>query len=145
MLPQDLRYALRALVRRPTFAAFAIVTLAIGIGASTALFSLADAALLRPPPFPAAGQIDELYLTSQASGHGVTRMRWSYGRYEMLRHLASSYSALAAYGPYEFNLSGSDAPERVAVAWIRGIRAEDRAAAPLSDEDERRRPGLHGR
>ena len=114
MLPQDLRYALRALVRRPTFAAFAIATLAIGIGASTALFSLADAALLRPPPFPAAGRIDELYLTSQAPGHGLTRMRWSYGRYEMLRHLASSYSALAAYGPYEFNLSGSDAPERVA-------------------------------
>ena len=113
MFSQDLRYALRALVRRPAFAAFAIATLAIGIGASTALFSIADAALLRPPPFPAADRLDELYLTSEAGGHGVTRMRWSYGRYEMLRRLASSYSEVAAYGPYELNLAGSDTPERV--------------------------------
>ncbi len=113
MLPQDLRYAIRALVRRPTFAAFAIATLAVGIGASTALFSVADAALLRPPPFPAADRLDELYLTSRAHGHGLTRMRWSYARYDMLRRFASSYSAIAAYGPYEFNLSGTDAPQRV--------------------------------
>lgn len=114
MFSQDLRYALRALVRRPAFAAFAVATLAIGIGASTALFSIADAALLRPPPFPAADRLDELYLTSEASGHGLWRTRWSYARYEMLRHLASSYASMAAYGPYEFNLAGGDAPERVA-------------------------------
>ncbi|HEX6808851.1 MAG TPA: ABC transporter permease [Gemmatimonadaceae bacterium] len=113
MLPQDLRYAIRALVRRPTFMGFAIATLAIGIGASTSLFSLADAALLRPPPFPAADRLDELYLTSRAHGRGLTRMRWSYRRYDMLRRFASSYSAIAAYGPYEFNLSGTDAPQRV--------------------------------
>ncbi len=113
MLSQDLRYALRALVRRPAFAAFAIATLATGIGASTALFSIADAALLRPPPFPAPDRLDELYLTRRAGGHGLTRMRWSYGRYEMLRRLATSYGSLAAYGPYEFNLAGRDAPERV--------------------------------
>lgn len=114
MLTNDVRYALRALARRPTFAAFAIVTLAIGIGASTALFSVADAALLRLPPFPAADRLDELYLTSQSTGRGIIRTRWSYDRYEMLRHLTSAYSAIAAYGPYEFNLAGSDAPERVA-------------------------------
>lgn len=114
MFSQDARYAFRALVRRPTFAVFAIGTLAIGIGASTALFSVADAALLRPPPFAASDRLDELYLTSRARGHGLARMRWSYARYEMLRRLASSYSGIAAYGPYEFNLAGSDAPERVA-------------------------------
>lgn len=114
MVPNDLRYALRALRRRPAFAAFAIATLAIGIGASTALFALADAALLRPPPFPGADRLDELYLTRQASGHGIVRTRWSYGRYDMLRRLTASYTDVAAYGPYEFNLVGDDAPERIA-------------------------------
>src|SRR5690348_3877648 len=40
-------------------------------------------------------------------------MRWSYGRYEMLRQIATSYTTIAAYGPYEFNLAGAEAPERV--------------------------------
>lgn len=141
MFPGDFRYALRGLARRPAFAAFAIGTLAIGIGASTALFSLADAALLRPPPFPAADRLDELYLTSRASGHGITRMRWSYGRYEMLHRLASSYSAMAAYGPYELNLAGSQAPERVAAEAVSASYFNTLGVAPhagrtfLSSED----------
>src|SRR5689334_20033767 len=48
---RDFRFAFRALLRRPTFAAAVILTLALGIGASTAVFSLFDAALLRPLPF----------------------------------------------------------------------------------------------
>ena len=148
MFSQDLPYVLRALVRRPVFAAFTIATLAIGIGASTALFSIADAALLRPPPFPAADRLDELYLTSRAAGHGLARMRWSYGRYEMLRQTATSYSSIAAYGPYEFNLAGAEAPERIraeavsatyfrtlgsnALAGRTFLPAEDSAGAPAA-------------
>lgn len=113
MRVDDLRYALRALARRPAFTAFAVATLAIGIGASTALFAMVDAALLRPPPFPSAQRLDELYLTSQSSAHGLERMRWSYPRYEMLRRLATSYADMAAYGPYEFNLAGRSTTERV--------------------------------
>src|SRR3954470_1103788 len=57
---QDLRYGVRSLVRQPSFAVTAILTLALGIGATTAIFSVVDAVLLRPLPYPESGRIVSL-------------------------------------------------------------------------------------
>jgi putative ABC transport system permease protein len=72
-LLQDLRYALRSLLRQPSFAVTAIVTLALGIGATTAIFSVVDAVLLRPLPYPDSGRIVALMnLWTQTGRRGST-------------------------------------------------------------------------
>ncbi len=65
---QDLRYALRQLARHPAFTAIAILTLALGIGANTAIFSAARAALYQPLPFEQEGRLVRIYLTAETGG-----------------------------------------------------------------------------
>src|ERR1051326_1874167 len=65
---KDIRYGLRSLARRPGFTALAIITLALGIGASTSIFSVVDAVLLRPLPYPHAEQIVQLREINEKGG-----------------------------------------------------------------------------
>lgn len=91
---QDLKYAVRQLRKSPGFAAVAILTLAIGIGANTAVFSVLHAVLLRPLPFPAPG---ELVWAGQRAEHG-TLFETSYLDYREIREASRSFSDLAAVG-----------------------------------------------
>ncbi len=91
-LRSTVRQALRAFRRNPTFTIVIVLTLAIGIGGSSAMFTLADATLLRPLPYPRSGELvvlDAVHRADRAS-NGFT-----LARYELLRDQAQSFAAVA--------------------------------------------------
>ncbi len=92
----DLKYALRMLIKAPTFAAIAVLTLALGIGANSAIFSVVDTVLLRPLPFKEPNQIVMAwarYVNDSEYGRGVH----SFPDYVDLRDQSQSFSGMAAY------------------------------------------------
>ena len=90
----DLRYAFRMLLKSPGFSIIAVLTLALGIGANSAIFSVIDTVLLRPLPFP---RPNELVMLWSAPNNGAGRENHSFPDYEDFRAQAKSFAALAAY------------------------------------------------
>jgi putative ABC transport system permease protein len=111
-LVQDLRYALRTLRRAPGFALVAVLVLAIGIGATTAMFSLVDTMLLRGLPYPQADRLVVLIGNVQRAG-GVERRGNSYPDHVDWRARATSFEDMAAYTTLIATLQGADEPERI--------------------------------
>jgi putative ABC transport system permease protein len=111
-LLQDLKYALRSLARSPAFTTAAILTLALGIGANTAIFSIVDGVLLRPAPIEDADRVMMVWETDQKSG--TKREPSSYPDFLDFQQRSKSFSSLAAFTPLTVNLTqpGSD-PDRV--------------------------------
>ena len=110
---QDLRYALRWLARNPGFAAVAILTLALGIGTVTTIFSILDAAVLRPLPYRDPDSLVKLSITHQEGNTPAEPFAWSYPKFESLRRHARSFEAVAAYSTADLNLTGVAEPERL--------------------------------
>jgi putative ABC transport system permease protein len=112
---QDLRYALRSLMRQPGFSAVAIFTLAIGIGANTAIYSVVDATLLRPLPFYDPDRLMKVSLIMPAMfGRPINdTMVWSYPKYQAFCGMQDVFQETALYGLWQGNLTGTDEPERV--------------------------------
>ena len=109
-----LRYLLRQLRRAPGFAFIVILTLALGIGATTVVFSIVDAVLLRPLPFPQADRLVELDSLENLPG-GATRLNdVSYPNFFDWREQAKSFQSMAAYKSNGYTIagSGSTAAER---------------------------------
>jgi putative ABC transport system permease protein len=99
---QDLRYGTRILMRKPSFTVIAVLTLALGIGANTAIFSVVNAVLLRPLPYPDAEQLVMIGADSQASNQqrpGVSVPEFADC------HQASSFEAVGAFDYGNLNLS----------------------------------------
>ena len=113
-LHQDLRYACRALNHSRAFAAAAVLTLALGIGANTAIFSVIDAVLLRPLPYPNPGKLVMVY-ERLADGGPESFSPADFLDYKRQGHF---FQHLAAYREYSFNLTGQDQPERVSGAIV---------------------------
>src|SRR5579863_1896121 len=110
---QDLRYALRAL-RRNTMLSFVILaSLGIGIGANSAIFSVVDALLLRPLPYPHADRLVAVWLHSP--GIGILRDWPSPGQYVDIQHENHSFDQMALAQSRTFILTGGEQPERVDV------------------------------
>src|SRR5262245_5543913 len=109
----DLRYSLRSLLRMRGIAALAIVTLALGIGATTTMFSAAYAALLRPLPFAEPDRLVLIFTTRTSPREGFVRSRWSRPLVQTPTESVTSYEAMATFTPSLVTLSGgSGDPEQ---------------------------------
>src|SRR4051794_34346060 len=105
----DLRYALRQLLKSPGFTAVAILTLALGIGANTAIFSVTYAVLFRALPYKEPGRIVAVNRVSRDFGIGGL----TAGAFLDFREQSKSFEQLAAYSQDEFTLTGGGDAERV--------------------------------
>src|SRR5580704_15448051 len=113
-LIQDLKYAARVLLKSPGFVLIAVWTLALGIGANTALFSVVNGVLLRPLPFP---RPNELVVLSEKSAN-FDSSSISYPNFLDWQRSNSTFASLAAYRSDNFSITGSGEAERVRVAMI---------------------------
>ncbi len=115
ILRQDLAYTARSLRRSPGFTATALTVTALGIGATTAVFSVADHVLLRPLPFPEPDRLVKLWEDDRVQGY--TRMDPSPANYRDWKAMARSFSEVEAYSAASINLTGQIAgdeqPERL--------------------------------
>ena len=107
-LAADLRYAARQLLHNPGFALVSILTLAIGIGASTAIFSAVNPILFKPLPYPHA---DRLMMIQEGRGNGLPR-RPTFGTFHGLAEGSRSFDAMAVMKPWQPTMAGTGQPER---------------------------------
>ncbi len=116
---QDIRFGLRVLRRNPGFTAVAVLTLVLGIGANTAIFSVVNAVLLRPLPFPDPGHLMMIWHTPpQKSFPGVARFVVSPANYLDWRSQNHVFDQMAAIGFRSLTLTGMGQPESVTGAAV---------------------------
>jgi putative ABC transport system permease protein len=106
---QDIRYALRLLARSPGFSIIAILTLALGIGANTAIFSVVNGVLISPLPYHHPEQLVSIFQQIP----NFTNASISYPNFVDWRRMNTTFSAMAAYRGVGFTLTGSGEPERL--------------------------------
>ncbi|HYY99810.1 MAG TPA: ABC transporter permease [Pyrinomonadaceae bacterium] len=137
---QDLRYGARKLRKSPGFALVAVMTLALGIGANTAIFSVVNAVLLRPLPFDQPEQLVRVFGTN-ARRSNFSRPH-SYLNFSDLRAQNQTFEAMAAYTGTTSALSGEEGPEQITGVIASGdifrvLRTKPLMGRLLEPEDER--------
>src|SRR6185436_1136240 len=110
-LLSDARYALRNLKRSPGFTAVVVLTLALGIGANTAIFSIVEAVLLRPLPYPEPDRL--VRITSELRGFGASDTGVAPAELYDYQSQTSLFAGVAGLLPVSANVTGGDVPERV--------------------------------
>src|ERR1700733_2446961 len=141
---QDVRYGIRVLRKNKGFAAVAAITLALGIGANTAIFSVVNAAILRPLPYPHPERLAILW--GNVKRVRVERRGASYPDYLDWRDQTRSFETMAAFTGNKFALTGIDTPERISGEYVSqpyfsllGIRAAvGRTFRPEEDQTPQR-------
>ncbi len=113
---KDLRFALRQLVKRWGFTAIAVLTLALAIGATTAVLSLVNALLIRPLPYREPQQL--VLLLQHFKSQNLERIPVSPAEFVDYETRAHSFEKLGAFGYTNFNLAGEDKPERISGATV---------------------------
>ena len=139
-LLQDLRYAVRQVRKGPRFTAIAVATLALGIGASTAIFSVANTVLLHPLPYRQPEQL--VLVTESLPAMSADEVGVSAGEYLDYRDRNHSFSQVASYESAGFNLTGAQRPLRVNAAAISSSAFPLLGVSPelghvFSNQDER--------
>jgi len=117
-IARDLRYALRQLYRAPGFAATAILTLALGLGANTAIFSLINALLLRPLPVPQAERL--VLLNSTSTNFGMTNYSFSAPMVRALEQRHDNFEQVAAFSRSILQVRGAYGNEQVQAELVSG-------------------------
>ena len=107
----DLRFGIRVMARRPAFTLVAVITLALGIGANTAIFSMVNALLINPLPFPKVDRLVAIW--ERVPSQGVERNETAIANYLDWRAQNQSFENVALYTWWNANLSSIDPPERV--------------------------------
>ena len=110
-LRQDVRYGLRLLAKNPGFSSIAIITLALGIGANTAIFSVVNAALLRPLPYQDPDRL--VYVWSAEKARGINQSTVSIPDLRDWRQQNRVFDGMAGWWSESYNLSGGDEPQQV--------------------------------
>jgi len=126
---RDVRYAVRILARAPAFAAAAIVTLALGIGANAAIFGVVRAVVLKPPPYRDPARVVVFLNSSTAAPGSITSS--SLPDYEDWQRQLTSFDGLGLLSGWTFNVTGRDLPERVFGARVSGSLFPMLGTAPL--------------
>jgi len=116
---QDTRYAARGLARRPAFTIVAVLTLAIGIGATTAIFSAVNTLLLRPLPYARPDELMKISLVAPARGDfaGSADMVWSYPKFVVFRDNQRVFERMSLYSEGPFTLTDGEV-ERVGGEYV---------------------------
>ncbi len=143
---QDLRYAARLLRLNPGFFAVTTLSLALGIGANTAIFQLLDAVRLRMLPVPHPDQLAELQIADNehcCSGNfSARRSNFTYPQWEQIHKHQQAFSSIFAYGDRLFNLADAGEARRAAGLWVSGQYFQTLGVLPvlgrlITDEDDR--------
>jgi putative ABC transport system permease protein len=143
VLLQDLRFALHLLIKRPGFTAIIVVTLALGVGANTAIFSVVDAILLRPLPCDDPDRLTMIWETAPELGH--EQMGVAYANFEDWREQNQVFEGVAAFRGQGCILTGVDNPERIQGALVTSdffplLRIQAALGRTFVSEDEQRGP-----
>jgi putative ABC transport system permease protein len=140
---QDVRFGVRMLRKNPGFTAVAVLTLALGIGANTAIFSVISAVLLKPLPFEQPDRLVKVYHTPpQASFPGIPTFSVSPANFLDWRAQSQAFEGMAAYGFRRYTLTGKGRPEAISIGLVNSGLFSLLRARPLigrvilEDEDE---------
>lgn len=132
---KDVRYALRSLLRRPGFAAVAVITLALGIGANTAIFSVVHGVLLQPLPYPESDRLVSLRQSNVTISPAQPDAQIAPGNFLEWQRQSTSFSSMAAYRTVSYNLTGDGNPERLLAGRVSAGMFKLLGAQPLAGRD----------
>ena len=140
---QDIRYSIRTMLKSPGFTAVAILSLALGIGANTSIFSVINAVLLRSLPYKNPDQLTMVFIEREQPGKGKEASDvWSYPKFEALRDSSQAFEQIAVVSEQNFPLTDTDSPERLSAEMVSasyfsmlGVEAvQGRTFAPEEDK-----------
>ncbi len=143
---QDIRYSARSLIKTSSFTAVAVIVLALAIGANTAIFTVVNAVLIRPLPYPNSDRLVMLWETNPRFQIGIDTLPVTPGTFMDWREQGSVFEYVSALGVSRFNLSGSGEPERISGAsvspnFFRLMGIEPKLGRAFRDDEEK--PGAN--
>ena len=141
---RDLRYSVRSLARSPVFAAAAVLTLALGIGANSAVAGLVRAVLLRTPPYTNASRLVMVWQRLPALGGGDDRLGASLPEYVDYRDRSRVFAAIAGYENIDLDLTGDGPPQRLAAGRVTSTLFSTLGVRPFMGRDFTAADGQEG-